>query len=257
MTVTAVIITRNAQEELTGCIKSISWVDEVVVVDTDSTDSTRSIAEKLGARVYTKKFEGYGKLREDALEHVSCEWVFYLDADERAEEGLKEELEETTRANKAVVFALPRKNIMLGHWLRYGGWYPDYQTRIFRKSELKGWRGTLHETPVFDGKAGVLTNGLTHITSRSIDAMLEKTKVWSKEEARLLMEAGHPPMNGRRFVSAVARTFFERMVKGQAFRDGAVGVLMAYYQVFSVFLTYARLWELQHKKAIDQEYERH
>ncbi len=254
MNITVVVITKDEEEMLPGCLDSVGWARELLVVDSHSTDRTVAIAEKHGARVVTVDFEGYGKMREAALAHMRTKWVFYLDADERAEEGLEHEVGTLLESGTATAARMPRKNIMLGKWCQYGGWYPDYQTRLFRVKYLRGWKGQLHENPLYDGPTTTLSHGLVHLTSKSIDAMLAKTMRWSQEEARLLHESRHPQMSGWRFFRVMGAVLYDRMVKGQAWRDGTAGVLLALYQMFSAFVTYAKLWELQEKKRIEKAY---
>ncbi len=129
--------------------------------------------------------------------------------------------------------------------MRFGGWWPDYVLRLIRKDKLRQWKGELHEQPEIKGKAGKLENALVHFSHRgSIEHKMANTIGWSKTEAKLLNQ-NHPPMNTKRFVSAMEREFCQRMIKKQAWRDGAEGIIEAIYQVFSVFITYARLWEIQ------------
>lgn len=258
---TVVILSKNESSLILSCIQSVRWAREIVVIDTHSTDDTVLVAQNLGARVYQEDFAGYGELRTRALKYVNSDWVFYLDADEQAEDGLEEivrqvipEQKAKAESDSAKAFLLPRKNIMLGKWMRYGGWYPDYQTRIFRVDKLSGWRGTLHETPQYQGLSMILPKGLVHLTSQGVSAMLAKTFAWSKEEALLLHQRNHPPMTALRFISVVCRTFVTGFIVKQAWRDGTAGFLLGIYQVFSVFITYARLWELQHKHAIERAY---
>jgi len=148
---------------------------------------------------------------------------------------------------------------VLGKEFKHCGQQPDYVKRLFRKSGFKFWSGDLHEEPnyIYDGEItvgngktiGYMRNPLIHIKHKNLSEMVEKTNGWSEIEARLMFEAKHPPMNVLRFVSAMFREFWLRMIKQAAFLDGPEGIIYALYQVFSRFVSYAKLWELQLNKS--------
>ncbi len=142
-------------------------------------------------------------------------------------------------------YAIPRKNILLGKEMKFGGWSPDYQVRLLRRKNLKGWEGKLHEHPVFQGDLGKLKNPMLHFAHRNLSSMVEKTNQWSKIEAELLYKAGHPPITWWRILKMMLREFWQRGVKLKGWRDGTVGWIEVIFQIFSRFLIYASLWELQ------------
>ena len=242
--ISAVIITKNEEKMLAKCLKSLGFVDEILLVDTGSTDKTIQIAKKHKARVI--KFssgKNFSDWRNKGLKEAAHEIVLYVDADERITSKLAEEI-------KAVDFdcscyAIPRRNIVLGQELKHGGWYPDYQKRLFVKAKLKGWHGDLHEEPKFEGKLGHLKNPMLHIKHETFAEMVDKTNIWSEYEAKLMYDAKHPKMNILRFISAMLREFWHRMIIKRAFLDGKIGIMFALYQVFSRFVSYAKLWEMQ------------
>jgi len=249
---TIIIIARDEEKMLSDCLESASWADEVIVVDHGSIDKTINIAKAQKAKVINLPREDkpdYSHPRNVGLKAAKENWVFYLDADERITPKLKKELRELLKKGscKYSFYAVPRLNIILGKPLKHGGWYPDYVKRLFNKSALKGWKGALHEEPVIKGKIGHLQNSLMHIKHETISEMIEKTNNWSKIEAKLMFEANHPKMNIPRFFTAMWREFFFRMIKKKAFLDGSEGVIMALYQVWSRFTSYAKLYEMQIK----------
>lgn len=247
--ITVALVVKDEQDMLLPALKSVSWADEVLVVDTGSIDDTVKISKEFGARVvkYTSG-KNYSDWRNKALKEVSTRWVFYLDADERVTKELKEEVVAIVNSdNDYAYYAIPRRNIVLGRELRHGGWWPDYVKRLYKKDSLKKWQGALHEEPVVDGPMGHLTAPLKHIKHETIFEMVEKTNKWSVYEAKLMFDAGHPPMNVSRFTSAMFREFWFRMVRKLAFLDGPIGIIFAIYQVFSRFVSYAKLWEMQLK----------
>ncbi len=131
----------------------------------------------------------------------------------------------------------------------HGGWWPDYVLRLIKKDNLIKWEGELHEQPRVQGEVGKLKEAFLHYSHRgSLEHKLQNTINWSGIEAQRMFEANHPPMNTIRFISAMWREFYNRMIKQKAFLDGTEGIMEAFYQVFSVFISYARLWELQNTK---------
>lgn len=254
MKISAIIIARNEEQDLLKCLESVSWVDEIVVVDNDSTDRTGYVARKFGAKVFEYKEEAntgsFAKLREFAASKATGEWILYIDADERVTKELQEEILSVISNQSSVIsaFALPRKNNLLGRDMKYGGWWPDYVLRLIRKDKLKGYEGELHEQPKIEGAVGKLKNPLYHITHTSLTEMIDKTNRWSEIEAKLLFDAKHPPMNIWRFGTAAFREFWYRGVRKLGFLDGTVGIIEIMYQVYSRLITYSKLWEMQLKK---------
>jgi glycosyltransferase involved in cell wall biosynthesis len=247
--ISVTIITRNEEEMIEDCLKSSSWADEILLLDTGSTDKTIEIAKNYGAKIVLaqKKGRDFAVWHNQAKKEASGEWLFKLDADERITPELKKEIQKAIKEKGFNAYAVPRQNILLGKAMRFGGWYPDYQLRLFRKEKLLKWEGKLHETPVFKGKPGYLKEDIIHLTHRDLSSMVEKSKEWSKIEADLLFQSNHPPVAGWRILRVMASEFFDRFFKKQAWRDGVIGWIEGLFQVFNKFLIYARLWELQRK----------
>jgi glycosyltransferase involved in cell wall biosynthesis len=247
--ISAVIIAKNEEKMLEGCLATLSFADEIVVIDTGSTDKTVQIAKKAKARVVSyvtgKNFSDW---RNKGKSEARGTWIFYIDADERVSAKLKKEILDTVNGNETDSwYVIPRSNKIFGKEFRHGGWWPDYVKRLYKKEALTKWTGILHEEPVTTGTMGYLKNPLTHIKHETVFEMMEKTNQWSDYEAKLMFEANHPPMTVLRFFSAMGREFWYRMVIKLGFLDGRQGVSMAMYQVYSRFVSYAKLWELQQK----------
>ncbi len=252
--VTAIVIARNEEKHIEACLKSLEWVDEVVVIDNDSHDDTSKIAKKMGAGVFEYKkiaSEGnFSRIREFAVGKTTSEWVLFIDADEKVSTNLRTEIERRIlEETKYSAYAIPRRNILLGHEMHWGGWWPDYVLRLIRKDKLKGYHGELHEQPVIDGEIAKLVNPLVHTTHESLSEMIEKTNKWSEIEARLMYDAKHPPMNVVRFVTGMFREFWYRAVVKLGFLDGVIGIIEIMYQMFSRFVSYSKLYEMQLKGA--------
>ena len=246
----AVIIARNEEEKIKDCLESIKWADEIILVDNGSTDKTKDIAAGYKAKIINFKNGSYSDLRNKGLSEARGEWILYIDADERTDETLRKEIISEIRnpRSKYVSFAIPRRNIILGRVMKHGGWWPDYVKRLFRSEKLNKWTGELHEEPQFEGDMGYLKSALIHVKENNLSEMMEKTNRWSEIEANLMYKAGHPKMNAVRFASAMFREFWLRMIKNCGFLDGSEGIIFSLYQVWSKFISYAKLWEIQNSK---------
>lgn len=252
--ISVIILTRNEEPMIGDCLDSVKWADEIVVVDHGSTDKTLDIVKKFGVKkiINAPESSNFSERRNLGVKETSDEWLLYIDADERVTPELKKEVLSIVHGSllksQVVAYAIPRKNVRLTKVLHHGGWWPDYVLRLMRKDKLIGWEGELHEQPKIDGEVGKLKEAFLHYSHRgSFEHKMQNTIKWSEIEGRKMFEANHPPMNTARFLSAMWREFYKRMIKFQAWRDGTEGIIEAFYQVFSVFLSYARLWEMQNK----------
>ena len=245
-----IIIAKNEEGLIKECLESTMGVDEVVLIDSGSTDQTMAIAKSFGARVVSvpsQKLE-FAKWRNLGLKEARGEWIFYLDADERLTSDLKKEIKQKIKNSSPVAYQLPRRNFYLGQEMHYGGAWPDKVKRLFLKEKLDCWQGELHEDPTIRGELGELKEPMIHYTHRDLSSMIAKTSQWSKIEARLLFEDypdGHPSVNCFRLLRPMMSEFWVRGIKKQGVRDGTVGWIEVIFQMFSRFITYARLWELQ------------
>jgi glycosyltransferase involved in cell wall biosynthesis len=246
--ISAVILTKNEENMIADCIESVkALASEIIVVDSYSTDRTVEIAEHLGATVFQNKFEDFSTQRSFGLKHSKNTWILYLDADERLSRELSQEIKSKIQRKELTqnAYKLKRKNFYFGshEWPRI-----ETLERLFKKEKLRGWYGELHESPRIDGEVGILENYLLHFTHRDITSMLEKTIEWSKVEAELRIKAHHPEMKWWRFPRVMMPVFFNYYILQKGWRAGTAGLVESLYQVFSIFITYARLWELQNKK---------
>jgi (heptosyl)LPS beta-1,4-glucosyltransferase len=245
---TAIIITKNEEQMIRDCLISVTFADEIIVVDTGNTDFTNKIAGEYQGKIVTSLGLDYAQFRNDGLKKAASEWVLYVDADERVTPLLREEIKKVINyKNSAAAYAIPRQNMFLGKHMHYGGWGDDHVIRLFRRSQLSGWRHPLHEEPVYDGKLKKLQNYLVHFSHRDLNSMLEKTLNFTGYEAQLRLEAHHPPIVAWRIVRVMATEFWKRFVVLQAWKDGPEGIIDGMFQVFNTFIIYARLWELQLK----------
>ena len=241
-----VIITKNEQDRLAACLGALAFCDEVVVLDNGSDDDTVKIAKERGAIVHSMPDGDFSQMRNYAKEHVRGKWLLYIDADEIVTEKLASEITSVVREWKSGnpdVYALHRKNYYLGHPWPTSEW----MKRLFRVPALIEWKGAVHETPVTLGPVGNLSSYLLHDTHRSLEQMVQKTNEWSKTEAKLRFDVGHPKITWWRFIRVMLTGFWQSFVTSGGWKAGAVGWIESIYQAFSMFITYAKLWELQNK----------
>lgn len=219
---------------LKKCLDSVSWCDEVINVDT------------------SKIKGGFAEWRNQGAQKARGNWLLYLDTDEEVTNELKNVILKAINSDEFSAYAIPRKNIFLGHEMKWGGWSPDYVLRLIKKDKLLGWRGELHEQPKINGEISHLSIPIVHRSHRNLTEMVDKTNDWSEIEAKLLYKSKHPPMNIFRFFTAGFREFFKRGFIKLGFLDGIVGIVEIYFQTFSRLVTYSKLWEMQLKAKGDR-----
>lgn len=246
--ITAIIIAKNEEDMIADCLDTLSFSKEVIIVDGGSTDRTVEIAKRMGAEVFVHQTDDFSEMRNFGLSKATGEWVLYIDADERATSELASSIKyqvSSMEKSNVVAYKVRRKNFYLGN----NEWpYIEKIERLFRKNKLKGWQGKLHESPIIEGKMGELNGFLLHYTHRDLSSMLKKTIEWSKIEAGLRFEAGHPKMALWRFPRVMLTAFSDSYLRQGGWKVGTAGLVESLYQAFSIFITYARLWELQKKK---------
>ena len=246
MKLSAVIIARNAEDTIADAISSSSFVDEVVVIDGNSSDKTPQISKQHGAHVYSLDSDNFSEMRNYGIEKAKGEWILYVDSDEKITDVLRKNiLSAVNKHNSFAAYRILRKNFYLGN---YEWPHIEKLERLFKKENLKKWYGQLHESPLVDGKIGELEGYLLHFSHRDLSSMLSKTIEWSKVEADLRLKANHPHMTWWRFPRVMIQAFFNSYILQKGWKVGTAGIIESIYQAFSMFITYARLWEMQEKK---------
>lgn len=246
--ISAIILAKNEEQMIKDCLESVTFCDEIILVDSGSEDKTVSIAKEFHAEVVTDTSDDFAAKRNAGLEKASGDWIIYVDADERVSKELREHIRsilEYSESGTPSVFRLKRKNYYLGDhpWPKI-----EKMERLFKRSALKGWEGALHESPKTSGNIGELEGYLIHYTHRDIAKMVEKTNQWSEIEAELRIKHHHPPMVWWRFPRVMISAFADSYFKQGGWRVGTAGLIESIYQAFSAFITYAKLWELQQEK---------
>ncbi len=244
--ISVTIICKNEEENIRKCLESIKWVDEIIVVDSFSDDKTVEIAKEYTNKVFQRKWEGYAKQREYALSKTTNKWIFPLDADERCSEELKNEIISVINSNNRISgYRIPRKSFFLGKWIKFCGWYPGYQTRLFKRESVTVSNRLVHEGYIVNGEIGFLRNDILHFTVNSISDYFSRINNYSSLQA---IEKANKKKIGfydifLRPIAAFLQTFF--LKKG--FLDGIYGLMVTNFDVITNLLTYMKAWEIQKK----------
>jgi len=252
--ISVIILAKNVAGEIIPAIKTSQFASEVIVVDTGSTDNTVDICRKLGAKIIRSTGDNFSKWRNDGAKEAKGDWLLYLDSDERIPVKLAEEILFTVENPKHDAYTISRYEVFLGKHLNH--WGDPRVLRLMKKNALKRWEGKLHEQPKIEGTIGDLRHQMVHLSHKNIDEKISNTLNWSKFESRMLLDTGHPPMQGWRFVRIMFTEFWYRAVKQGLWKDGTEGWIEIIYQMFSKYVTYERLWEAQRKPSLSETYKK-
>ncbi len=241
----AAVITRNEEERLPDCLKSISFADEIIVVDSGSTDSTVEIARKFGCRVFIEEWKGYGPQKNSALDKCVNDWALLLDADERMSAGASELIADVLKDPSAVAYTFKRKNYLHGRWLKHSGYWPDRQIRLVKRDK-GSFRAAIHEKWITDGPIADLDACIEHYAFSDYSDMLKTLNEYSSVIARELYESGKRA-NALSPVIHGGGMFFKIFVIEKGFLDGFDGLVTSLTKAGGSFFKYAKLLELQRR----------
>lgn len=236
----AVIITLNAAAQLEACLQSIAFADEVLLVDSGSTDATLALARQYGARVLHQDWLGYGAQKQFAIGQASHDWVLCLDADERVSDPLRAAIEAALIAPQANGFEMPRCNRFMGRWLRHGEGYPDWSLRLFRRSRGRWSDDPVHEKVRLDGAPGRLQGDLLHESAEDLARYLDKQNRYTTLQAQALRRRGKRVSVAQMVLSPLLRFvkfYFFRL----GFLDGVAGLVHIVIGCHNSFIKYAKL----------------
>jgi glycosyltransferase involved in cell wall biosynthesis len=243
----AVVLTYNEAHNIAACLESLAWTDRQVIFDggpeSGSSDGTVELAQRAGAEVLTHRFQNYAQQRNAAIERVEADWIFFVDADERATPALAIEVRHVIAERAEVGWSVPRHNMIFGRLTLGGGWYPDYQFRLFRRGYAR-WERPVHEVALVDGAQGRLENPLIHYNYTDLADFRRRQHRYNEFDARILHGQGVRPRLYTPYVQAL-RQFWWRFVTLRGACDGLHGLrlgwLMAYYEL-QKYRRLARLW---------------
>ena len=248
LTLSVAIITKNEEANLARTLASVRWADEIVIVDSGSTDRTAEIAREFGAKFFVEEWRGFGAQKNSAIAKCSGDWVLSLDADEEVSAELAEDIRGLLRSQpEHEAYFLPRRNFFLGRWIRHGGYYPDPKLRLFRRGGAQFEERAVHETIRRSGPAGRLRGDLIHHAYPTLDAYIEHMNRYSALGATQAVPRGKTSRSiftflWNVFVIPVA-TFKYNYFLRLGFLDGREGLLLHLYHSVYVSWKYAKAWE--------------
>lgn len=244
MGISASIITYNNERTIENTLKSLSWVSEIIIVDSFSTDNTPAICKKYTNTFSQRKWPGFKKQYEFSTSLAKNDWVFFVDADEVVSENLANEILNEISSDKYDGFLIYRHTFYLGRWIEHGGWNPDREIRVYRKSRGR-WEGGLHATVKVNGNIKRLQNYIGHYNYKDVSDQIQTIDKYSTIAAKELLDAGRAPSVTQMIFRPFFRFLRDYFVK-RGYKDGVPGLVVSICTSFYVFTKYAKLWELTH-----------
>lgn len=238
------ILTYNEEEKIEEAIRTVTWADEIVIIDSFSTDRTVEICRRYTDKIVQLEFEGFGKLRNDALANTSFDWIFSLDADERCTPQAADEIKKIiSGSDPADAYYVPRRNYFMGRWIKHSGWYPDYrQPQLFRQGAVEYHDDMVHEGYTIHGRVDYLKSDIWQFPYRDLSQLIDKMQNYTTLGAQKLADKGRKAGMGSAFIHgfwAFVRTYFFKL----GILDGWPGFIIALSGFEGTFYRYAKLAE--------------
>jgi len=243
-TLSIIIAAKNEARNISDCVQSASFADEVIVLDSGSTDGTQELAQAAGAKVVSTDWPGYGPQQSRGIGLATSDWVLSLDADERISPALQAEVQEAIHSGRADGYRLPRLSSLCGTFIHHGGWRPDYTLRLVKREKAGFTHHFLHAHMTVDGTKADLNESLIHYSYRDLDDVLEKLNRYASGNAK---DLDHKGVKGS-FSKAITHglwAFFRTYVLRAGFLDGRYGFILAVYNAESTYYKYLKLLALQ------------
>ncbi|MBI5874720.1 MAG: glycosyltransferase family 2 protein [Deltaproteobacteria bacterium] len=242
--ISVTIITLNEEANIRACLESVQWADEILVSDSGSSDKTVQICKDYGAKVFVDQWQGFGKQKNLIAGRAKNNWIFNIDADERVTPELRKEIEAVLNNGGCDGYFIPRKNFFGDRWIRYCGWYPDYNLRLYKKDKGRFNERDVHEAVGIEGKTGYLKNPLEHYTYRDVSDYLKRMDRYSTLAAEGMLKNG----KSAGLVDLTLRpcfTFFKMFLLQKGFLEGYSGVMLSGLYAAYTFSKYAKLMEMK------------
>lgn len=247
-----VVITLNEAANIRRCLSSLEFCEDVLVVDSGSDDGTPEIARSMGARVVHQDWLGFGPQKQFAVTQARYDWVLCLDADEWVSDALGRSIRQLLESQpEHNAYCMPRRNILLGRALRFGGGYPDIKLRLFDRRHAQWDQAAVHEEVETAGETGLIEADLMHDTASSLPAAMAKWARYASMQAAAL-HAGGGRSGWSRILFSPAARFLKQYVLKQGFRDGLAGFALAAFSSFFCFFKYLELWRLQNRGGTEE-----
>ena len=245
-----VLITLNEEHNIDRCLASVSWADEIIVVDSFSTDATIDRARRYTDIILQHAYDGDIRQRERGFALATGEWLFYIDADEEVTPELREEILSVMRDPAAKPgYSVPRRVEVFGAWIMHGGWYPDWTFRLFRKDSYRAELAEVHGGFTVDGEKGRLKGELLHYTYATIEQYLAKMNDYTSLQVsnKLASDPGLRPGWAKLLFSPISH-FLRAYISRKGYKDGVHGFLLAALGALYTFGLYAKIWEYRRRE---------
>ena len=244
-----VILTKNEEKNIKECLESvIGWADDIVVVDDESADNTVDIAKEYGCRIIERRMDIEGRHRNFAYSQTKNLWVLSLDADERLTEELKKEIETVISSQvKYNGFTIPRRNYIGNYWVRYGGWYPSPQLKLFRKDKFRYEEVNVHPRAFMNEPCGHLKSDIMHYSYKNLEDFFSKLNNQTSREAQKWL-AQNKPMRLGKFVWRTFDRFIRTYIGRKGYKDGFIGFVVAFNAALYQFISYLKYYELTRRE---------
>lgn len=245
-----IIVTKNEAHNIADCIKSVSWADEIIVLDSGSSDDTVKLAIAEGARVIETDWPGYGAQQNRGISETHHDWIYSLDADERITPALAAEIRNAIEKNKFNVFDVPRRSLFVNRFMRHSGWWPDRTRRLFKKGSAKFSNHLIHASLSTEESVGHLKEPMIHYSYLNYHAVVEKMNRYSSGSALDLNAMGKKGS----LAIAIGRglwAFFRAYIIKMGILDGQPGLILAISNAEATYYKYLKLWELQNEQRFD------
>lgn len=243
-----IIITKNEADQIKDCLETVQWADEIIVLDSGSTDDTVEICRKYTDKVFETDWPGYGLQKNRALEKATGDWVFSIDADERISPKLRTEIEQALKSDQYNGYEIPRASHYCGKRIRHSGWWPDYIVRLFKRDCGKFSNTLVHEIVEMQGPVGRLRNPLIHYSFSNFEEVLDKVNRYSTYNAEMLLQSGKKAG----LLEAVGRglwSFLKTWVFRAGFLDGRHGFMLAVSNAEGTYYKYIKLILLRESRS--------
>lgn len=239
-----IVITKNESEHISRCLESVAWADEIIVLDSGSSDNTVAISKQYTDKVFETDWPGYGPQKQRALNKANGDWVLSLDADETISPELKHEIQEVMKQSRIKGYEIPRRSSFCGKQIKHSGWWPDFVLRLFQREFGRFTDDLVHEHIVINNEIGRLNNPILHESYINLDEVLHKINSYSSLGAKKLFDKGKKTS----LLHAIGKglwTFFRTYILKAGFLDGSHGLMLAISNAEGTYYKYLKLLELQ------------
>ncbi len=249
--ISALVHTFNEEKNIERCLSSLSWADEIVIVDMGSTDKTLEIAKSYDTTIFNHPYTGFVEpARNFGIEKAHGDWIMIVDADEEISKSLSHYLSVEAKSPKYDFYRIARKNIIFGRWIKRSGWWPDYQIRFFKKGSIK-WTEKIHGVPLTHGTGTDIEASedlsITHYNYQNLEQYVERLNRYTSISAKELYLANEKFLL-KNLIESPAKEFINRFFVWEGYKDGIHGLGLSLLQSFSELIVYLKLWELEKYK---------